>query len=1552
MKKVKSWLSILLVICLCLTMVSVQTSAATTIYWPLSTAYKITNPFSNHGAKDGVDMATSGKAPEVYAVGSGTAYYYQVQATVGGTNYLVSYGNLVELKWGSYVAIYAHLSSFNGVNTPIPSSQTKKYSYSQCKKNGYAYSKKLVGTKNVSEGDVLGNVGTTGNSTGYHLHFGLKVNGSHVNPASYLSQSMTAREHAGGSGGSSGSGSSSSGNHTSNSSYSGFIPFKSYAVNTGNISVYNADGTKYSNRYITGSSDLCTINAVYTDGWCQVTYPSSAEASGYFTAYTKLSEFIPNALPSVATATSDGTAYRRSSGSDSIGSISSGDRCLKVSSGNGRIQAIYPVNGQSYSKAGWVAQSVFGSGNSGGSSSTPASGYKLPCKAYARSSGKVTVYNASHAAYSTSSHYIDGASDLCTINSIGTDGWCQVSYPTSSGSFTAYVPLSTFIPGSASVQGWTANGKYTAYRRSGGSETIGSVSSGDACVKVASENGRTQVMYPVSGQGYYKMGWIDGDTGHNPKGVIDSASGGIYSVTVNGWAYDEDNTGAALGIHVYIGDTCVGGGTADLERTDVHKAYGCGNYHGYSINLNLDRKFAGEQTVRVYAINVGGGTNAYLGEKKVTIGSDTAAPVISDCKVTNVTSSGYTVSCKVTDNTGVDRVQFPTWTNYQGQDDIFASWQTNPAASGKKNGDIYTYQVHISAHNYESGQYITHIYAYDKYGNASSSGVSAVVPIDVEDIVLDKESISFGTIGEEQTLKASVYPEGATNKTIKWTSKNTAVATVKDGVVKAVGAGETKIIATASSGVTAECTVKVSEKKLMGITIASKPKKLEYYVGDSLDTKGLVIQGTYSDGSSQRFESGFACTPNVLNTAGTQKITVSYENKTTTFSVTVKEVPTGKISVENKSGAPGETVKVAVKMEENPGIIAARIKVKYNTDVLTLTKVEDGGILGEHTFGNNLKANPYTMLWENGTVSDNYTKNGTLVYLTFQVAEAASEGKYEVTLSYDPEEIYNVDLKNVKFTANNGKITVKQSAVQQGTCGTNVKWTLDNKDTLTISGTGAMKNYTYKSEMPWYQYINQIQSVKIEKGVTSIGDYAFYGMTALKQIEIPDGIKTIGAYSFKNCTGLKEAELPSTLTKLGESAFYGCSSLSQINIPEGVYTVWAYTFKNCTNLAKVTLPSTLIKLDEAAFYGCASLEQLKIPDNVSIIGIYCFKNCSKLSELSLPASLTNVREAAFYGTALTNVTIPSKVQTIGAYAFKNCTVLKKVQLPNKLQKIDDSAFYGCTKMEMLELPDSVTSISNYAFRKCSGLQTIKFSNQLKTIGESAFYGCSGLTELNLPDTISSIEGYAFKGCTKVNKVHLPSSINTLTESVFYGCTGIASIEIPKNVKVIENYAFSSCSGLKEITFTGTMPEIGAYAFARVNAQVSYPIGDATWSKDKLQNYGGQLNWIIPQEEESEDASAIVSVEPEIKQPEAEESEETENKKEEVLPEEKTENSKEEKNSESEITEEKPEEKASEISDNINEKEEKTEEQQEKTKTEEIKENTLEEQQKEITNSKE
>ena len=430
----------------------------------------------------------------------------------------------------------------------------------------------------------------------------------------------------------------------------------------------------------------------------------------------------------------------------------------------------------------------------------------------------------------------------------------------------------------------------------------------------------------------------------------------------------------------------------------------------------------------------------------------------------------------------------------------------------------------------------------------------------------------------------------------------------------------------------------------------------------------------------------------------------------------------------------------------------------------------------------------------------------------------------------------------IKLTKDITLYAVWEKMDATGTCGEKVSWELDQQGVLTIYGEGAMKNYTYKSEMPWYKYLSKIQKVVIEKGVTTIGDYAFYGMTDTTEITIPEGVTTIGEYAFKNSTKIAEITLPSTLKKLGQSAFYGCTSLSKIAIPEGLYTIWGYTFKNCTSLAEVTLPSTLIKIDEAAFYGCSSLKKIKIPEDVSIIGIYCFKNCSNLSEISLPESMTKIREAAFYGTAITEITIPDSVTAIGSYAFKNCTKLKKVNLSKELKSIEESAFYACESMTKLILPSKVTTIGDYAFRRCVGLQVVEFSDSLKKIGESAFYGCSDLSELVLPEGMTEIGGYAFKSCTNVTSVSLPSTLNVIGESGFYGCDRIESIEIPAGLNAIGDYAFSRCTGLNTVTFKGDAPSIADYTFAKVKATVYYPGENETWTQDKLKNYGGTLTW--------------------------------------------------------------------------------------------------------------
>ncbi len=233
------------------------------------------------------------------------------------------------------------------------------------------------------------------------------------------------------------------------------------------------------------------------------------------------------------------------------------------------------------------------------------------------------------------------------------------------------------------------------------------------------------------GYGYCGNFTLSTSTSYNPQGMLDNAEGGENKIRVYGWAFDADDYGKQLDIHVYIGKSSaskkfVSVIKANKSRPDVGRAYpGAGNYHGYEEWITVD--VSGRQTVYVYAINVGGGENVLLGTKTVNVSSDTTAPVIKNVKITNVTSRGYTVSCTVTDNKGVERVQFPTWTEKNGQDDIQKNWDTNSAASGQKSGNTYTYYVSVSDHNNETGKYITHIYAYDKSGNRSACAAPAVI---------------------------------------------------------------------------------------------------------------------------------------------------------------------------------------------------------------------------------------------------------------------------------------------------------------------------------------------------------------------------------------------------------------------------------------------------------------------------------------------------------------------------------------------------------------------------------------------------------------------------------------------------------------------------------------------------------------------------------------------------------------------------------------------------------------------------------------------------------
>ena len=103
---------------------------------------------------------------------------------------------------------------------------------------------------------------------------------------------------------------------------------------------------------------------------------------------------------------------------------------------------------------------------------------------------------------------------------------------------------------------------------------------------------------------------------------------------------------------------------------------------------------------------------------------------------------------------------------------------------------------------------------------SEDSGVSVKCEITVKEkvisvtgIALNKTTLSL-TEGDEFTLEPTVTPDNATNKEIRWTSDDEAVATVSaEGVVKALRAGKASITATTvDQGKSASCTVTVDEK--------------------------------------------------------------------------------------------------------------------------------------------------------------------------------------------------------------------------------------------------------------------------------------------------------------------------------------------------------------------------------------------------------------------------------------------------------------------------------------------------------------------------------------------------------------------------------------------------------------------------------------------------------------------------------------------------------------------------------------------------------------------
>ena len=408
---------------------------------------------------------------------------------------------------------------------------------------------------------------------------------------------------------------------------------------------------------------------------------------------------------------------------------------------------------------------------------------------------------------------------------------------------------------------------------------------------------------------------------------------------------------------------------------------------------------------------------------------------------------------------------------------------------------------------------------------------------------------------------------------------------------------------------------------------------------------------------------------------------------------------------------------------------------------------------------------------------------------TYTVRGVASDGK---TLSPD----YDTTGVSVKVDA-------EPENLGRGNCGaggvndSSVRWILTSDGTMTISGTGAMAMWEAE-EHPWLELRDQIRSVVIQTGVTTVGSYAFSDCNNLETVEFPNTLTTIGEGAFMN-SNLRDVVIPDSVRTIESNAFAGCGLMYKLSLGSGLTTIGDFAFEWCSPSVRISEDNRAFVMEDGALFNAGKTKLIRffsdwvtsytIPTGVKEIGAGAFEGGWNLKTITIPDGVQSIRTRAFAQLwKLERLTIPASVTEIAVDAFSFTVCPITVAADNTAYCSQDDALYSKDKDALL-----------YA---AGATGAFIIPNTVVTIEESAFSN-STISSVTIPNSVKTIGNWAFSGCVNLQTVTLPASVTEIGEGVFGGCTNLTSVRIPASVKTIQKWTFEECEALTDVYYDGS-----------------------------------------------------------------------------------------------------------------------------------------------------